>query len=140
MELTDNVIPASNSSMAKTLFLLGELYYDKNYTDKSKQMLKNIEAQIPQYISGYYNWGILMLNNVKPFYEVAISGKKAHQRRMKLNANYIPNKLIIGSTKSSSLPLLEMKDVNGMTMIYVCYNKVCQSPVKTVDEALLQIK
>ena len=140
MELTDNVIPASNSSMAKTLFLLGELYYDKNYTDKSKQMLKNIEAQIPQYISGYSNWGILMLNNVKPFYEVAISGKKAHQRRMKLNANYIPNKLIIGSTKSSSLPLLEMKDVNGMTMIYVCYNKVCQSPVKTVDEALLQIK
>lgn len=140
MELTDNVIPASNSSMAKTLFLLGELYYDENYTGKSKQMLKNIEAQIPQYISGYSNWGILMLNNVKPFYEVAISGKKAHQKRMKLNANYIPNKLIIGTTKSSSLQLLEMKEVNGMTMIYVCYNKVCQSPVETVDEALLQMK
>ena len=140
MELTDNVIPASNSSMAKTLFLLGELYYDKNYTDKSKQMLKNIEAQIPQYISGYSNWGILMLNNVKPFYEVAISGKKAHQKRNELNASYIPNKLIMGSTKSSSLPLLEMKEVNGMTMIYVCYNKACQSPVETVNEALLQIK
>jgi len=140
MELSDNVIPASNSSMAKTLFLLGELYYDKNYTDKSKQMLKNIETQISQYISGYSNWGILMLNNVKPFYEVAISGKKAHQKRMELNASYIPNKLIIGSTKSSSLPLLEMKEVNGMTMIYVCYNKACQSPVETVSEALLQIK
>jgi len=140
MELTDNVIPASNSSMAKTLFLLGELYYDKNYTDKSKQMLKNIEAQISQHVSGYSNWGILMFNNVKPFYEVAISGKKAHQKRMELNASYIPNKLVMGSTKSSSLPLLEMKEVNGMTMIYVCYNKACQSPVETVSEALLQLK
>jgi len=140
MELSDNVIPASNSSMAKALFLLGELYYDKNYTDKSKQMLKNIEAQISQHISGYSNWGILMLKNVKPFYEVAISGKKAHQKRTELNESYIPNKLVMGSIKASTLPLLEMKEVNGKTMIYVCYNKACQSPVEKVSEALLQIK
>jgi uncharacterized protein YyaL (SSP411 family) len=140
MELSDNVIPASNSSMAKTLFLLGEIYYNEDYTKKSKQMLKNIEAQISQYISGYSNWGILMLNNVKPFYEVAISGKKAQSKRQELNDSYIPNKLIIGSTKESKLPLLEMKQVNGKTMIYVCYNKACQKPVENVSEALLQIK
>ena len=132
MELSDNVIPASNSSMAKALFLLGEIYYNEDYTNKSKQMLKNIEAQIPQYISGYSNWGILMLNNVKPFYEIAISGKKAHAKKEELNKNYIPNKLIIGSIKESNLPLLEMKQVNGKTMIYVCYNKACQSPVEKV--------
>lgn len=140
MELSDNVIPASNSSMAKSLFLLGEIYYNKDYTKKSKQMLKNIEAQISQYISGYSNWGILMLNNVKPFYEVAISGKKAHSKKQTLNENYIPNKLIIGSIKESNLPLLEMKQVNGKTMIYVCYNKACQKPVEEVSEALEQIK
>lgn len=38
MELTDNVIPASNSSMAKTLFLLGEIYSNEDYTNKSKQI------------------------------------------------------------------------------------------------------
>ncbi len=140
MELSDNVIPASNSSMAKALFLLGELYYDEDYSKKSKQMLKNTEAQISQYISGYSNWGILMLNNVKPFYEVAISGKKAHLKRQELTENYLPNKLIVGSIKESNLPLLEMKQVNGKTMIYVCYNKACQKPVEEVSEALLQIK
>jgi len=140
MELSDNVIPASNSSMAKNLFLLGELYYEKDYTEKAKQMLKNIEAQASKYISGYSNWGILMLNNVKPFYEIAISGKKAHQKRKELNSSYIPNKLVMGSIKPSNLPLLELKEVNGKTMIYVCYNNVCQSPVENVSEALLQIK
>jgi uncharacterized protein YyaL (SSP411 family) len=139
MELTDNVIPASNSSMAKTLFLLGELYYNTDYTKKSKQMLKNIEAQIPQYISGYSNWGILMLNNVKPFYELAISGKKAHEKRKEFNQHYIPNKLLIGNIKQSQLPLLEMKEVNGSTMIYVCYNKACQLRDEEVSEALKQI-
>jgi uncharacterized protein YyaL (SSP411 family) len=140
MELTDNVIPASNSSMAKALFLLGEFYYNKAYTKKSNQMLKNIEAQIPQYISGYSNWGILMLNHIKPFYEVAISGKKAHEKRKEFNQNYLPNKLLVGSLTKSKLPLLKMKEVNGSTMIYVCYNNACQLPVKKVSEALLQIK
>ena len=140
MELTDNVIPASNSSMAKALFLLGEINYNKDYSTKSKQMLKNIEAQIPQSISGYSNWAMLMLNNVKPFYEIAITGKKAHLKRQELNANYLPNKLIVGSIKESNLPLLEMKQVNGMTLIYVCYNKTCQKPVEEVKEALEQIK
>ena len=140
MELTDNVIPASNSSMAKALFFLGEIYYNEDYTNKSKQMLKNIESQVSQYISGYSNWGILMLNNVKPFYEIAISGKKAHTKIQELNSSYFPNKLIIGSINESKLPLLDMKQVNGKTMIYVCYNKACQKPVETVNEALEQIK
>jgi len=140
MELSDNVIPASNSSMAKSLFLLGEIYYNEDYTKKSKQMLKNIEAQISQYITGYSNWGILMLNNVKPFYEIAVSGKKAHTKKQELNIEYLPNKLIIGSIKESTLSLLEMKQVNGKTMIYVCYNKACQTPVEKVSEALLQIE
>jgi uncharacterized protein len=46
----------------------------------------------------------------------------------------------MGSEKASELPLLELKEVNGMTMIYVCYNKTCDSPVEEVSKALLQIK
>ena len=140
MELSDNVIPASNSSMAKGLFLLGEIFENKDYTQKAIQMLKNIKGQIPNYIAGYSNWGILMLNEVKPFYEIAIVGKKAHKKRKEINQKYIPNKLIIGSLSESNLPLLELKLVNGKTMIYVCYNKACQNPVEEVSEALEQIK
>ena len=44
------------------------------------------------------------------------------------------------NSKESKLPLLKMKQVNGKTMIYVCYNKACQKPVEKVSEALEQIK
>ena len=140
MELSDNVIPASNSSLAKGLLLLGELFYEKDYTDKATQMLKNIEAQIPQYIAGYTNWAMLMLQQVNPFYEIAIVGKNAHDKRVEFNKHYIPNKLIVGSIKESKLPLLELKHINGSTMIYVCYNKSCQKPVEKVNDALQQLK
>ena len=45
-ELEDNVIPASNSSLAKALHLLGTLTYDQKYLDLSAQMLDNIVPTI----------------------------------------------------------------------------------------------
>ena len=80
-----------------------------------------------------------MLQQVKPFYEIAISGKDAHKARMEFNAEYIPNKMYIGSTKDSQLPLLEMKYTEGATMIYVCLNRVCNLPTEEVSDALKQI-
>lgn len=140
MELSDNVIPASNSSIAKGMFLLG-LYFEKDdYTKKATQMLKNIEAQLPKYVSGYSNWASLLLNQIKPLYEIAITGDDAHEKRNEFYQTYLPNKIIIGSIKKSNLPLLHEKQTNRKTMIYVCYNKTCQKPVETVDEALKQIK
>lgn len=148
MELSDNVIPASNSSLAKGLFTLGLYFENEDYSKKSTQMLKNIEAEIPKYVSGYSNWASLLLNQVKPFYEIAIAGDNALKKRNEFYQNYIPNKLIVGSINKSKLPLLQEKQTNarlndevgqGKTMIYVCYNKACQKPIETVEEALQQM-
>lgn len=139
MELSDNVIPASNSSIAKGLFLLGLYFENEDYTNKSTQMLKNIEAQIPNYVSGYSNWASLLLNQVKPFYEIAICGKNSLEKRNELYNQYLPNKIIIGSINKSNLPLLQEKQNNEKTMIYVCNNKACQKPVETVEDALNQM-
>ena len=140
MELSDNVIPASNSSIAKGLFLLGEYFYEENYSNKASQMLKNIENQMPQYIGGYSNWAMLYLNYTHSFYEIAISGNDALQKRKEISQHFIPNKLIVGSKSESALPLLKDKFSAQNTLIYVCYNKACQKPVETVSEALEQLK
>lgn len=140
MELSDNVIPASNSSIAKGLFLLGLHFEDEDYTQKSIQMLKNIENQIPTYVSGYSNWASLLLNHIHSFYEIAICGEKAFEKRKEFYQTFIPNKIIVGTITKSNIPLLRGRKTNGNTTIYVCYNKSCQQPVETVDEALKQMK
>ncbi len=137
-ESMDNVIPASNSSMAKGLFLLGTYYYNKEYMDISKQMLNNIQQDM-SYGQNFSNWGILMLWNTMPFYEVAITGSEAPRLRRELNTHYIPNKILLGGKNKSKLPLLEGKFLDEST-IFVCQDKSCQLPVNTVEEALVQIK
>ena len=140
MEANDNVIPASNSSIANGLFLLGTYFEDQQYLSISEQMLKNIYNNIPNYASGYSNWSILALRHLFPFHEIAIVGKKADETCLELNQHYVANKLFIGSEKQSLLPLLENKLIKGQTTIYVCQNKTCKLPVKEVQQAIDQIK
>jgi uncharacterized protein YyaL (SSP411 family) len=140
MELTDNVIPASNSSMAKALFQLGHYFDNNDYNKKAETMLNTIQSQIGNYGAGYSNWGQLMLNNTQPYYEIAICGKDCQKKKQELNKTYLPNKLLLGSNKESILPLLEGKMVTGETRIYVCVNKACQMPTTSIEDALKQIK
>ena len=140
MEVNDNVIPASNSSMANSLFLLGHYFDNGAYFQQAEQMLRNVKDQMPAYGPGYSNWAMLMLKEVKPFYEIAISGEDANALRNEFNQNYLPNRMFIGSTKDSQLPLLEYRYNEGETLIYVCVNKACKMPVDNVKDAMGQIQ
>jgi len=137
-ETNDNVIPASNSIMAKNLFYLGHYFDNNDYLKTSDAMLNNVANKMHTYGPSYSNWGILMLHHSYPFYEVAISGKELSTINLELNKHYLPNKLILGAEKESSLQLMEGK-ISNKTMIYVCVNKACQLPVSTVNEAVKQI-
>jgi len=136
IEYRDNVIPSSNSIMANNLFKLSLYFDNKKYFNSSQQMINNIRDQIELYPSGFSNWMNLILNINKNFYEIAIVGDNAIKKIKELNENYLPNKIIIGSLKSNPLPLLKNRFVEGETYIYVCVNKACKMPVKTVKEAL----
>ena len=136
IEYRDNVIPSSNSIMANNLFKLSLYFDNKKYFNSSQQMINNIKDQIELYPSGFSNWMNLILNINKNFYEIAIVGDNAIKKIKELNENYLPNKIIIGSLESNPLPLLKNRFVEGETYIYVCVNKACKMPVKTVKEAL----
>tara|TARA_B100000900_G_scaffold305249_1_gene263909 strand:- start:8262 stop:10283 length:2022 start_codon:yes stop_codon:yes gene_type:complete len=136
MEINDNVIPGSCSEMANNLFLLGHFLENNEYINQAHIMLNNVKEMIQTYGSGYSNWANLYLNQVVPFYEIAIVGEKAQQKALELNQTYHPNKLLIGSNTESSLSLLKNKLTAGRTTIYVCISKSCQLPTTKVDEAL----
>ena len=140
IEYRDNVIPASNSIMAKNLFKLSH-YFDNEYFSKTAiTMLNNVKPEMQDYPSGYSNWFDLMLNYSNPYYEVAIVGADAKQKIAELNKTYIPNKLIAGSTKENSMPLLENRYNPNNTLIYVCVNRACKLPVAEVKDAIKFIK
>jgi uncharacterized protein YyaL (SSP411 family) len=136
IEYRDNVIPASNSILAKNLFKLSHYFDNEYYLNTATTMLNNVKPEIKAYGSGYSNWLDLMLNFTEPFYEVAIVGSQSKAKTEALNTYYTPNKIIAGSLNESTLPLLKNRHVEGETFIYVCVNKACKLPVKTADEAV----
>ena len=136
IEYNDNVIPASNSVMAKNLNVLSHYYDQKEYGDLSKQMLHNIKPQMEQYASGFSNWLDLMLNFSYNFYEIVVVGDNAHQLLNDFQDTYVPNKLIAGSVKDSERSLLKNRFVEDETYFYVCVNNACKFPVDTAQKAL----
>ncbi|MFY9311145.1 MAG: thioredoxin domain-containing protein [Bacteroidia bacterium] len=140
MELNDNVIPASNSSIAKSLFALGHHFESEKYIQMSRKMLNNVVGEIAGYGSGYSNWAMLLLNYVQPFYEIAIAGEAMLEKRKDFGSYYIPNALFAGTKKESALPLLANRLVAYQTTIYVCSNKTCSQPETDVKEALKHIE
>ena len=140
MEIIDNVIPASNSSIAKSLFVLGKYFDNNKYHRMAEQMLHHVMQEIPAYGSGYSNWAMLLINMLSSFYEIAIVGKNVDEKRKEFNNYYFPNKIFVGSnTEKSLIPLLENKFTEGKTMIYVCENKTCKLPVTKAEEVMKQI-
>jgi len=137
---SDNVIPASNSIMAKNLFKLSHYFDNKKFAESAITMLNNVKPEMQDYPSGYSNWFDLMLNYSNPFYEVAIVGTDAKQKIAELNRTYIPNKLIAGSISENNMPLLENRYNPNNTLVYVCVNKACKLPVSEVSEAIKFLK
>ena len=143
-EIADNVIPSSNSIMAKNLFLLGHHFNNKKYQESAKQMLNNILPQIDNYVSGYSNWLDLYLYYAFTFHEVVITGEKALTAMKDIKKHYIPNALFAGSDSEKKqekvqLPLLNNRIVKGKTYYYICKNSVCKLPTEQLNQALTLI-
>ncbi|MDN3723398.1 thioredoxin domain-containing protein [Aequorivita sp. SDUM287046] len=128
-EYRDNVIPASNSVMAKNLFQLSKYLEEKEFEEISRQMLKNVLPEMEQYPSGFSNWMDLLLNFQSSFYEIVVIGEMAPEKIKELNQVYLPNKIIAGSITANNGPLFKNRYSPKETYIYVCKNNTCQLPV-----------
>jgi len=137
IEYRDNVIPASNSMMAKNLYVLSHHYDSQKYEETARQMLKNILPEMETYASGFSNWLDLLANYQSKYYEIVIVGENAVQKTSEINTHYIPNKLIAGSiSKNNNPPLLNLRFVEDETLIYVCVNNTCKLPVSETKKAI----
>ncbi len=135
-EISDNVMPASNSQMARNLWVLSRYFNHQEYLDKAKTMLRNIQEELKQYGSGYSNWAILQLQMNQAAEEIVIVGKTVDEKFRELQQHYLPDAIFAMSKQASVLPLLKDRYTEGKTLIYVCRNQVCQLPVQTTDEAI----
>jgi uncharacterized protein YyaL (SSP411 family) len=139
IEIHDNVIPSSNSVMAKNLFRLSYLLNRPDYLKTAQKMLGLVVGNMADYPSGYSNWSQLMLNLTGTHFELVITGAHAIALLHELQKYHLPNVVFCAGTTENNLPLLKSRFVSGKTLIYICQDNSCQLPVETVEEAIALI-
>jgi uncharacterized protein YyaL (SSP411 family) len=136
IELIDNVIPSSNSSIAASLVKLGLLFDEEDFRNKSEQMVRKMKENLLLYPSSFSNWAILLLNQVYPFHTVVFTGPGSLKNAEQFNKEYLPGVLKAGSKTLSDIPILKNKFVENKSFIYVCIGRECRLPVETVKQAI----
>lgn len=141
-EIFDNVIPASNSVMARNMYLLSLLLDREDYRNIAFGMVSKVKKLLLKNVEYLANWGQVYALMSRTPAEIVIIGEHYFDFRKEFDKQYFPNKILLGSRhEASSLPLLfQKKAQDGQTTVYVCFNKTCQLPVFTVQEAWKQIK
>ncbi|MGA0558165.1 thioredoxin domain-containing protein [Larkinella sp. VNQ87] len=145
-EVFDNVIPASNSIMAHNLYTLSLLLErpvdgSPAYTDLVNAMLGRVQPLLQQNADYLTHWAALYALRVQPTAEIALVGPETQAFRKEIDQRFYPNKVLAGTETTSDLPLLENRStLNGQTAIYVCYNRACQLPVTSVEEAFQNLE
>ena len=138
-EITDNVIPASNSVFATCIFKLSLILADDSLYDLSRSMLAQMEGSFSQYPAGYSQWMLLHQYQSRDYYELAIVGKDCLQKLKEVHAQYLPNVVICGGENEGSISVLEGKHQEGKTMLYACKHGACQKPTTEVSVVLDQL-
>ncbi|HSF56282.1 MAG TPA: hypothetical protein VLA71_21170, partial [Algoriphagus sp.] len=141
-ELFDNVIPASNSIMARNLHRLSLFTYQEKYSEIASKMLGGMKELIIKEPGFLCNWAHFYLESLVPTAEIGIVGKGAESKVREIQSTYFPN-LIVGwsETLTQTAPILQGKtpDSIGNALIYVCFDHACQKPVSTLEEAASQL-
>ncbi len=136
-EIIDNVIPSSNSILAQALYQAGILLNREDFVEKADAMLNKMSRLLRTDIQVATNWASLYAQRASPTAEIVIVGPDYENLRKNFDRFFVPNKVMAGAESSSNLPLLEGRTaVDNRTTIYVCFNKTCQLPVYSVEEAL----
>ena len=138
-EVFDNVLPASNSVMARNLHQLGLYLYNDTYLCQAESMLQLVREMVIKEPDFLANWANFYLEKSVPTAEIAITGKEANRVGLSLQADYHPNMVIAATTvNTEEVPILAGKSTEK-TILYVCFNKSCKQPVETIEEAVSQL-
>lgn len=128
-ELFDNVIPSSNSMMAKSLYFTGRYTGVPAYTELARQLfakLKPLTLQDPKWLSNWTDLGLILSQRQV---EVVVTGPDYREWIGVLwQRDVSPATLYFGAADKSTLPVFENR-FTGTNTIYTCEDYVCSMPV-----------
>lgn len=136
VEMADQVIPSSNSEMARGVFRYGIISGDEPVQEQALTILSAVIPRLDQHPLVFGNWEMLLADYLFRPLEVANVGEDYRQILQEIHRHYLPGILLYGGPDDTALETLRGKHKPGKTLIYLCRGKSCESPVESVPELL----
>jgi uncharacterized protein YyaL (SSP411 family) len=142
VELYDGATPAANSTMMENLWNMGNLMEEPSWIAQSEAMLFAQKQVIMHYPSSFARWAVFMQRYKTGLKQLVICGEQAAAKLQEWNKDLQPEVLAIAlNTPVNQVPAAKHKYIPGKTVLYLCEQFICKSPVLSVPEvrALLHI-
>ena len=137
-EVFDNVIPSSNSIMVRNLLVLSSLFEIEEWRALAEKMIHGLAHVIRGELNYTGNWGMGAMELQHTFHDVVLSGKETESARKEMQLQFNPFALYAKADAQSILPITQNRTTEEITL-YVCFNKTCNLPVHSAQEALKQL-
>lgn len=135
VELYDGATPAANSVMMENLWNMGNLMEQSLWTAQSEAMLFAQKQAVIRYPSSFARWAIFMQRYKAGLKQLVICGAQAADQLREWNENLYPEVLAIALNKpADKVPAALHKYIPGRTLLYLCEQFICKSPVSSIPE------
>lgn len=132
----DNATPSANAVMLGNLQRLSVFFDNENYRHLAEKMYATIANTLVKYPISFSQWALGAIWQTFGATEIAIVGKNANVLALDCQKLFIKNKILMAATEGGQqlekYALLKGRFVEDKTLIYVCKNFACQSPVEAI--------
>ncbi len=143
-DVTDNAVPSGTSLAIELLLILGDLFAQREYTDRATHMLETIAEPMARYPTAFGHALGAADMAVRGAIEVAIAGSPADAAFRELTlvvaGRYVPSLVLAGGTGSGGggIELLKDRERSEPTA-YVCRAYTCDAPTSDAHELDAQL-
>ncbi|MGF2411594.1 thioredoxin domain-containing protein [Ferruginibacter sp.] len=134
-EVYDGATPSGNSIMVENLFYLSMLFNYPEWYDMADKNISSLSAIIVRYPTSFGIWASFLLKYTLGINELVIKGNDFVSIRNQLLQEYIPGKILqcSGAEENARFPMLKGKHPGDKTLIYLCRQYSCKSPVNSLQ-------
>jgi uncharacterized protein YyaL (SSP411 family) len=134
VEVYDGATPSGNAVMAQNLYVLGVLFDNSEWRERSMRMVKGLMSLLEKYPSSFGVWAILAQGFCQGIPEIVLLGQNFNHLLKDFLCIFIPHKIFQCATLPDNYYPLLSKPVTIESQFYLCKNFRCAPPVKEVGE------
>lgn len=134
----DGALPSGNGMMVKNLQLAYQISGKSDYINMAQGILSSVRAQTLRFPGSYGQFALALMDQAYGNKEIIVVGPEFRNLMDSLLKKNIPGSLILGSNGPSDAIIFTGRHSTDKTLIYLCQDGKCHSPVDNV-KSLMQL-